>query len=295
VRKMTGRAAALLLVALIGGAPGTAAEPDSDAVAANTRLMRAIWQHDRDSIAIALQAGASPNYVAPFSEFKSDFGGTGWASRPERLISALGLAAQLADLGTMQTLIDDGADLNLHARASQSNLPTHKDGLNMTRQLILRGYRPTAQDINLALDLRATAGWEDWSVAVLTAPGVPQRLGAIRAGTDPDYQRFLAEQADERNQATHETEAFERQMQAAEQAAQAARDGTQAAGGASIGDMVCSKTGVYHTTYVAYVEGRSESRVLLKIAGGFNRNATEFRPLDMRWDDITNWSPCTVR
>jgi hypothetical protein len=299
--------AALLLVALIGApaAPILSAEPQAstpggsttslpDAGTPNTRLMRAIWRHDHEAVAAALQAGASPNYVAPFAEFKTEFIGTGWASRPERLISALGLAAQLNDFTAMQDLIDNGADLNLHARASQSNLPPSKSGLDMTKLLILRGYHPNAQDITTALSLRSVAGWEDWALAVLTAPGVPQRLGAIRAGTDPDYQRLIAEQADEQNQATHETEAFERQMQAAQQAALAAQNSNQAIAGAGIGDMVCSKTGIYHAKYVAYLEGRSENRVELKIVGSFNRYATEFRPQEMRWDDVDNWTPCTV-
>ena len=282
---------ALLLAALLCALPVSAAESDPP----NTRLMRAIWRHERDAAAAALKDGASPNYVAPFSEFKGEFGGTGWASRPDRLISALGLAAQLNDTATMQDLIDGGADLNLHARADQSNLPASNRGLDMAKQLILRGYRPTAQDILSALDLRQVAGWEDWSIAVLTAPGVPQRLSAIRAGTDPDYQRLVAEQADERNQASHETEAFERQMQAAQEAAQAARDSRQAIFGADVGETVCSKPGVYHTKYVAYVESRSGGRVLLKIAGGYNRAAADFRPQEMRWDDIENWIPCSLR
>jgi len=299
--------AALLLVALTGVpmAPVLSTEPPSttadgsafplpDSSSPNTRLMRAIWRHDQQAVAAALQAGASPNYVAPFAEFKTEFVGTGWASRPERLISALGLAAQLNDLAAMQTLIDNGADLNLHARAGQSNLPPSKSGLEMTRLLILRGYHPNAQDITTALSLRNTPGWEDWALAVLTAPGVPQRLGAIRAGTDPDYQRLIAEQADEQNRASHETEAFERQMQAAEQAALAAENSKQAIAGAGIGDMVCSKTGIYHAKYVAYLEGRNENRVELKIVGSFNRYATEFRPQEMRWDDVDNWTPCTV-
>jgi hypothetical protein len=285
--------APVLLAALIIAACASAEEPSSiplpDAVGANTRLMRAIWRHDHDGVAAALRQGASPNYVAPFLEFKTEFGGTGWASRPDRLIAALGLAAQLADLLTMQQLIDAGADINLHARASQSNLPGSKAGLEMTRTLILHGYHPNAEDITTALSLRNTAGWEDWSAAVLTAPGVPQRLGAIRAGTDPDYQRLIAEQADERNQASHETEAFERQMQAA----LAAQNGQGVAAGA-VGDMVCSKSGVYHTKYVAYVEARNGERVQLRILGGFNRNATEFRPQEMRWDDGDKWTPCTI-
>jgi hypothetical protein len=299
--------AALLLVALIAtaAAPALAAEPPSaptgdsalslpDTGPPNTRLMRAIWRHDHAAAVAALQSGASPNYVAPFAEFKTEFIGTGWASRPDRLISALGLAAQLNDLAAMQTLIDNGADLNLHARASQSNLPPSKSGLEMTKLLILRGYHPNAQDITTALSLRTIPGWEDWALAVLTAPGVPQRLGAIRAGTDPDYQRLIAEQADEQNRASHETEAFERQMQAAEQAALAAENSKQAIAGAGIGDMVCSKTGIYHAKYVAYLEGRNENRVELKIVGSFNRYATEFRPQEMRWDDVDNWTPCTV-
>ena len=257
---------------------------------ANTRLMRAIWHHDHDAIAGALKDGALPNYVAPFSEFKTDFGGMGWASRPDRLISALGLAAQLSDLTAMQQLVDGGADLNLHARASQSNLPASKGGLEMTRLLILKGYRPTAQDITLALSLRATPGWDDWSVAVLTAPGVPQRLSSIRAGTDADYQRLIAEQADEQNQASHENEAFERQMQTA----LAAQNADQTISSAGIGDMVCSKTGIYKSKYVAYVEGRNENRIELKIVGSFNRYATEFHAQEMRWDDVEKWTPCTV-
>lgn len=297
--------AALLLAALMGAPlmPALSAEPQAstaaggasssslpEAATPNTRLMRAIWHHDHDAIAAALKEGALPNYVAPFSEFKTDFGGTGWASRPDRLISALGLAAQLSDLTAMQEIIDGGADLNLHARASQSNLPASKGGLEMTRLLILKGYRPTAQDITLALSLRATPGWDDWSVAVLTAPGVPQRLSAIRAGTDPDYQRLIAEQADEQNQASHENEAFERQMQAA----LAAQNTDQTISGAGIGDMVCSKTGIYKSKYVAYVEGRNENRIELKIVGSFNRYATEFHAQEMRWDDVEKWTPCTV-
>src|ERR1700761_308062 len=278
----------LVLVALLCARPVSA-----DDSTPNTRLMRAIWGREHDAVVSALKDGASPNYIAPFSEFKTEFGGTGWASRPERLISALGLAAQLSDFATMRDLMDDGADLNLHARADQSNLPSSNRGLDMAKLLILRGYRPTAQDILSALDLRQTAGWDDWAIAVLTAPGVPQRLSAIRAGTDPDYQRLIAEQADERNQASHEAEAFERQMQASQEAAQATRDSNQAIFGADVGDMVCSKLGVYHTKYVAYVESRSGGRVLLKIAGGYNRTATDFRPQEMRWDDIDNWVPCT--
>lgn len=279
----------LILAALLCALPVSA-----DDVAPNTRLMRAIWGREHDAVVAALKDGASPNYIAPFSEFKGEFGGTGWASRPERLISALGLAAQLSDFASMRDLMDDGADLNIHARADQSNLPSSNRGLDMAKLLILRGYRPTAQDILSALDLRQTTGWDDWAIAVLTAPGVPQRLSGIRAGTDPDYQRLIAEQADERNQASHEAEAFERQMQAAQEAAQVARDSSQAIFGADVGDMVCSKLGVYHTKYVAYVQSRSSGRVLLKIVGGYNRTATDFRPQDMRWDDIENWVPCTV-
>ena len=299
LRKATGRGA-LLLLTMLAAAPSEAIraeEPSltSETVAPNTRLMRAIWRHQREAVADALEAGASPNYIAPFAEFKTEFRGAGWAERPERLISALGLAAQLADLPLMQTLLDSGADLNLHARADQSNLPASKSGLEMAKQLILKGYRPTAQDITSALNLRATPGWEDWSATVLTAPGVPQRLGAIRAGTDPDYQRLIAQQADEQNQATNENEAFERQMQAAQQAEQTNRDGSLAIGAVDIGDMVCSKAGSYHTKYVAYIEGRNEDRVLLKILGGFNRNATEFHANEMHWDDMAKWTPCTYR
>ncbi len=294
--------AALLLAALIGAPLASALSADTspastvlpDAGTPNTRLMRAIWRHDHEAVAAALQSGASPNYIAPFAEFKAEFIGTGWASRPERLISALGLAAQLSDLTSMQDLIDNGADLNLHARASQSNLPPSKSGLEMAKLLILRGYRPNAQDITTALSLRNVAGWDDWALVILTAPGVPQRIGAIRAGTDPDYQRLIAEQADELNQATHETEAFERQMQAAQQAALAARNANQAIAGAEIGDTVCSKAGIYHSKYVASVQGLSDNRVELKIIGSFNRYATEFRAQEMRWDDLQNWTPCNV-
>lgn len=306
-----GTRAVLLLAAPIlwsSSMPALSAEPPSDATGGslypaqlpdatnpNMRLIRGIWRHDHTIVASALDAGASPNYVAPFSEFKTDFGGTGWAARPERLISALGLAAQLADLAIMQQLIDAGADINLHARAEQSNLPASKSGLDMTRFLLHRGYRPTARDIQSALDLRAIPGWEDWSLAVLGAPGVPERIRAIQAGTDPDYQRMIAEQADERNQASHETEAFERQMRVAQQAALAAQNSNQEIAGAGIGDMVCSKGGVYHAKYVAYIESRSGTRVQLKILGSFNHSATEFRPQEMRWDDADNWSPCNFR
>ena len=269
--------------------------PLAEATSPNNRLMRALWHYDHVSAAAALESGASPNYVAVFAEFKADFGGTGCASRPERLISALGLAAQQGDLASMQVLIDAGADLNMHARASQSNLPVSKNGLEMTRTLIQKGYRPTAQDIMSALDLRKTPGWEDWSVAVLTAPGVPQRLPGIRAGTDPDYVRLIAEQADERNEASHESEAFERQMQVAQRQALAAQNGHQAVSGAEVGDMVCSKPGTYRTKYVAYVESRTGDRVELKILGGFNRNGTDFKPQEMRWDDIDKWIPCAYR
>jgi hypothetical protein len=269
--------------------------PLAEATSPNNRLMRALWHYDHDSVASALQSGASPNYVALFTEFKTDFGGTGWASRPERLISALGLAAQQGDLASMQVLIDAGADLNMHARASQSNLPASRNGLEMTRTLIQKGYRPTAQDIMSALDLRKTPGWEDWSVSVLTAPGVPQRLPAIRAGTDPDYRRLIAEQADEGNQASHENEAFERQMQVAQRQALAAQNGHQAVSGAEVGDMVCSKPGTYSTKYVAYVESRTGDRVELKILGAFNRTGTDFKPQEMRWDDIDKWIPCDYR
>jgi hypothetical protein len=59
--------------------------------------------------------------------------------------------------------------------------------------------------------------------------------------------------------------------------------------------MVCSKPGVYHTKYVAYIESRNEDRVLLKILGGFNNKATEFHSNEMHWDDMARWIPCTYR
>lgn len=297
-----------LLVALACALPmaGLSAELPSADPNPNVRLMRAIWRQDHDAVAAALKAGASANYIAPFSEFKEDFSGVGWSSHPDRLISALGLAAQLGDLVAMDDVIEAGADLNMHARADQTNLPPvarHADlpsgpatGLDMAKRLVLKGYRPTAQDITSALELQKTKGWEDWAAVVLDAPGVPQRITAIENGTDPDYQKLAAEQAADRDQAHQaETEAYGRQLQVAEQAHQAALYNRQAVAGAGVGDMVCSKPGVYRTKIVGYVQGLSGNRVGVRVLGAYNRDATNFRAGEIHWDDIDNWTPCSLR
>jgi len=131
-------------------------------------------------------------------------------------------------------------------------------------------------------------------LAALTAPGVAQRLSGIRGGTDPDYQKLADEQALDDNDGPSAAQSEQRQVEAAQAAQQAVRDGNQIIGGAGIGDLVCSKLGVYHTKYVAYVEGRNADRVLVKIVGGY-RNGGEFHSQEMHWDDIQNWTPCTAR
>jgi hypothetical protein len=166
----------------------------------------------------------------------------------------------------------------------------------MAKRLVLKGYRPTAQDITSALDLQKTEGWEEWAAVVLDAPGVAQRITAIETGTDPDYQKLAAEQAADRDQAHQaETEAYGRQLQVAEQAQQAALYKRQAIAGAGIGDMVCSKPGIYRTKIVGYVQGLSGSRVEVRILGAFNRSATDFRTGEIHWDDVENWTPCSLR
>jgi len=282
----------LILAALICG-PALSAEPS-----ANTRLMQAVWQRDHDGIAAALKDGASPNYIAPFSEFKSTYGGPAWSSHPDWLASPLGLAARWGDVAAMDALIEAGVDVNLHARAGETSLPAANPRVtrDMTRRLIERGYRPTALDITTALGLRGAEGWDDWAKAVLDAPGVAHRLAAIEAGTDPDYQKLIAEQkADQdRSQQKTETEAFEGQLQEAEQAAQSVK-AEQALMGVAIGDLVCSKPGIYRTKYVARVEARSQGRIQLKIIGGYNRAIGDFHSGEMRWDDAEKWIPCQIR
>lgn len=282
----------MILAALICG-PAFSAEPS-----ANTRLMQAVWQRDHDGITAALKDGASPNYIAPFSEFKNTYGGPAWSGHSDWLASPLGVAAHWGDVAAMEELLDAGVDVNLHARAGESSLPSSNPRvtLDMTKRLIEHGYRPTALDITTALGLRGTEGWDDWSKAVLNAPGVQHRMAAIQAGTDPDYQKLIAEQkADQdRSQQKTETETFESQLESAEEAAQSIR-AEQALMGVGIGDLVCSKPGIYRAKYVARVESRSEGRIQLKIIGSYNRTAGEFHSYEMRWDDAEKWIPCQIR
>ncbi|HMA51949.1 MAG TPA: hypothetical protein VKP60_19460, partial [Magnetospirillaceae bacterium] len=228
------RKVAILLLTIAICGMSQAAEPS-----ANTRLMLALWARDHDAVVAALKAGASPNYIAPFSEFKPNYGPIAWAADPLRLTSALGLAAQLGDLVLMNDLIAAGADLNLHARADDTNLPSGNrkadlpsgptTSLDMTKLLIQKGYRPTVADITSALEVRETPGWTDWAAAILDAPGVKHRIATIEAGTDPDYQKYNQVQEAERNQAHRrtETEAYEDELEAAQQAAQAQKYGSQ--------------------------------------------------------------------
>ena len=296
LRRSLGRIAILLAAMLC--AASFAAEPQASTPSANTRLMQALWERDHDAIAAALRDGGSPNYVAPYSEFKTHAGGPGWSLYPDRLVSALGLAARWGDVAAMDQLLDAGVDVNLHARLSDSNLPASnpRASLDMTKRLIQKGYRPTALDISTALGLKGSAGWNDWAVAVLDAPGVAHRIASIQADTDPEYQKLIAEQkADQdRSQQKTEMESLEGQVQAAQQAAQTLQD-QQALIGAGIGDLVCSMPGKYKTKYVARVEGRSGDRIELKIIGGFNRALKDFKPEEMRWDDSENWAPCRIR
>lgn len=279
-----------------------AAEPG-----ANTKLMVALWARDHEGVVAALKAGASPNYVAPFSEFKPNYGPIAWAADPLRLISALGLAARLDDLLLMDDLMRAGANINLHARADDTNLPsgTRKadlpsgpmTSLDMTKLLIQRGYRPTVEDISTALEVRETPSWKEWSEAVLGAPGVERRVAAIEAGTDPEYQKYNEAQEAERSQSHRktETEAYEGELEAAQQAAQAAKYGSQLVTEVEVGDLVCSKPGVYHTKYVAFVTSHNGTRLQLRIVGGYNRGAGEFHSQEMRWDDVENWTACRIR
>lgn len=294
LRISLGRIAVLLAAVICGQA--LCAEPAPPT--ANTRLMQALWERDHDFIGAALREGASANYVAPYSEFKTHVGGPAWSLYPDRLVSALGLAARWGDITAMDQLLEAGVDVNLHARLSDSNLPASnpRTSLEMTKRLIQKGYRPTALDISTALGLRGSAGWDDWAKAVLDAPGVAHRIAAIQSDTDPEYQKLQAEQkADQdRSQQKTEMESLEGQVQAA-QAAQQAIQEQQALMGAGIGDMVCSVPGKYKTKYVARVEGRTGSRIELKIIGGFNRALTDFKPDQMRWDDSENWVPCRIR
>jgi hypothetical protein len=316
---MIGRAAILLAVMACGFSGTALGAEEQSAISAvnspktpddsnpNTRLMKAIWERDHAALVEALKAGATPNYVAPFSEFKTGYSGMGWADHPDHLISALGLAAQMGDLLSMNDIINAGADLNLHARADDTNLPAKNrratlptgpvTGLDMAKRLIQRGYRPTAQDIGTALSVKKTPGWEEWAALILDVPGVSQKADAIQAGIDPDYLKLLAERAADQKSVFQkdEGEDLENQIQTAQHAAQAVKDSVQAITGASVGDMVCSKSGVYHTKYVGYVESRVGSRVELRIIGGFNRSLNEFRPQEMHWDDIENWAPCSLR
>jgi hypothetical protein len=272
----------------------------------NIRLMRAIWRQDHDAVTAALKSGATPNYIAPFSEFKTHFGGNGWADHANRLISALGLAARLTDLASMDLIVSAGADLNLHARAQDTNLPAtnrtatvsfgETSSLDMTKRLIGRGYRPTVQDITSALDLRRTIGWEEWSTVILSVPTVPMKVAAIRAGTDPDYQKFIAEQDADRAEMHEKSDGrgLDLQIHTAQGPDQDTLGLPQEVTGGAVGEMVCSKPGIYRTKYVGWIEQREQDRVLLKIAGGFNGKVNDFRPGEMRWDDIGHWTPCVV-
>lgn len=294
----------VILLAIGLSSPALSAEPS-----ANTRLMMALWARDQDAVLAALKAGASPNYVAPFSEFKPNFGPIGWAADPVRLISALGLAARLGDLVLMDDLIRAGADINLHARADDTNLPegNHKadlpsgptTSLDMTKYLIGHGYHPTVADISGALEVREKPDWKEWSSTILNAPGVQHRVAAIEAGIDPDYQKYNDEQAVERAWAHRrsDTEAYEDELDEARRAAQIDKYGDTLAsfGMPAVGDLVCSKPGVYQAKYFAWVAGHSANRVELRIAGSYDHNAKEFRPQDMRWDDTKNWAPCHIR
>jgi hypothetical protein len=295
LRNALGRIA-VLLVATLYGAALAAAEPGP--LSANTRMMQAIWDRDHDALAAVLREGASPNYVAPYSEVKAHVGGPAWSLYPDRLVSALGLAARWGDIPSMDLLLESGVDVNLHARLSESNLPSSnpRASLEMTKQLIQRGYRPTAFDINTALGLRGNAGWDEWAKTVLDAPGVARRIANIEASTDPEFQRLLAEQkADQdRSQQKTEMESLEGQVQAAQEAQQAIQD-QQALLGAGVGDLVCSVPGKYKTKYVARVAARNGDRIELRIIGGFNRALSDFKPDQMRWDDSVNWFPCHLR
>ncbi len=306
LRRMIGLAAMFLIAlscTLPAAAPALAQEAalPADDPNPNIRLMRAIWRQDHDGIAAALKSGATPNYIAPFSEFKTHFGGNGWADHANRLISALGLAARLTDLAAMEQIVEAGADLNLHARAEDTNLPAtnrtatvsygQTTSLDMTKRLISRGYRPTVQDITSALDLRKTIGWEEWSAIILNVPSVSRKVDAIQAGTDPDYQKFIAEQDADRAEMHQRNDGRGLDLQVLNPNGLGT---SQEMAGGSVGEMVCSKPGVYRTKYVGWIEQREQDRVLLKIAGGFNGKVNDFRPGEMRWDDIEHWTPCVV-